>query len=156
MSDEIPDAVQSEIDRINQNTNLAIEQFKELRQENRELRKRIAELEELVNPDPATDYEDLTPEQKVRRVRKALLKDAMNNVGRASMTYSEVRALFDNNVSPSHAYNLMEKAANMEGFAYDRAGHQNQGQKRVRVEADEVKDESLIQSLNKATPSIPA
>jgi len=156
MSDDIPDAVQSELDRINQNAVTAIQNSTELREENERLRERVAELEEVVNPDPATEYEDLSKDQKVRRVRKALLRDALDASGRATMTYTEVRAVFDNNVSPGHAYNLMEQTAHMEGFAYDRAGSQNQGQKRVRVESDAVKDEALVQSVNKASQSVPA
>jgi len=153
-NDDIPDTVQSQLDRINRNAVTAIETAQELREENQRLRERLAELEEVVDPDPATEYETLSKDQKVRRVRKALLRDALNASGVASMTYSEVRAIFDNNVSPGHAYNLMEQAAHMEGFAYDRAGPQNQGQKRVRVEADSVKDNTLIQSVNKATQSV--
>jgi len=156
MSDDIPDAVQSELERINQNAVTAIETARELRKENDRLRERVAELEKVVDPDPTTEYKELTKEQKVRKVRKALLRDALDASGRASMKYTEVRAIFDNNVSPGHAYNLMEQTAHMEGFAYDRVGPQNQGQKRVRVETDAVKDETLFQSLNKATQSVPS
>jgi len=154
--DDIPEEIQYEINRINQNAVTAIKKAEKVEEENERLRERVAELEEVVDPDPATEYEKLSKDQKVRRVRKALLRDALNASGVASMTYSEVRAIFDNNVSPGHAYNLMEQAAHMEGFAYDRAGSQNQGQKRVRVESDAVKDEALVQSVNKATQSVSA
>lgn len=138
------------------NAAIAIEKNKELRDTIESLKDRIAELEEVVDPDPTTDYDQLTKAQKVRKLRKALLREAMNASGKAAMKYDEVRALFDMNVSPGHAYNLMEAAAKMEGFRYDKEGYQNQGQKRVAVEIDAVNDETLVHSVKKATESIPA
>lgn len=116
-----------------------------------DMNERINELESIVDPDPTTNQRNLTMEQKVRRLRKALLRDARNNNGKSSMKYDEVRAIFDMQVSPGHAYNLMERAAKMDGFVYDQTGPNNNGQKRIRCKSDGVNDESLIQSVNKAT-----
>jgi len=121
-----------------------------------ELEDRVAELEELVDPDPGNaDYEQLTKEQKVFRVRKHLLKLAHNTNGRASMKYKEVMALFNGHPSPGHCYNLMERAGERDGYVYDKAGG-GQGEKRIRVKSEEVNDETLIQSVNKETKSIHA
>lgn len=114
-----------------------------------DLENRVSELEEVVDPDPGNvDYEQLTKEQKVFRVRKHLLKRATNTDGKASMKYKEIMALFDGHPSPGHCYNLMERAGEMEGYAYDEAGG-GKGEKRIRVKSDDVNDETLIQSVNK-------
>ncbi len=143
--------------------NLLLEDFLELeeevsalREENERLRERVNELDSVVDPDPSAEYDDLTKEQKVRKLRKALLREAMTGTGQAAMQYDEVRALFNMNVSPGHAYNLMEAAGEMDGFGYDTSGGQNQGQKRVTCDAGVVNDESLIHSVNKAVESNPA
>lgn len=132
------------------------QEVRTLREENERLRQRLNEIDSVVNPDPTTDYDALTKEQKVRKVRTALLREAMTGTGRAAMQYDEVRALFNMNVSPGHAYNLMEAAGEMDGFGYDTSGGQNQGQKRVTCDADAVNDESLVHSVNKAVESNPA
>lgn len=150
------DGIERDLERIDDNITGLYSMVSKLREENEILRNRISELEEVVDPDPTTDYDQLTKAQKVRKLRKALLREAMNASGKASMKYDEVRALFDMNVSPGHAYNLMEAAAKMDGFRYDKEGYQNQGQKRVAVEIDAVNDETLIQSVNNGSPSLPA
>jgi len=120
----------------------------ELEDENRQLRERVAELEELVDPDPGNvAYEQLTKSQKIHRVRKALLETATRSNGVASMKYKEVMALFNNRPSPGHAYDLMEAAAEIDGYAYDAAG-QGRGDKRVRVNADDVNDDRLFHAVN--------
>lgn len=115
-----------------------------------EYEERISELEELVNPDPAdTDYEQLTKAQKVYKVRQHLIQDAARSNGVSRMTYREVKALFNGHPSPGHCYDLMEQAAEIDGYVYDQAG--GDGQKRVRVTLDAVKDDTLIHAANKAT-----
>lgn len=130
-------------------------QLVRLREENQELKDRVAELEDLVDPDPgATDYHSLTKEQKVRRIRKTLVENAMATSGTDSMMYKSVMTLFDGHPSAGHCYNLMERAAELEGFQYDQAG--GSGQKRVRVNVTDVKDEALLHSVNKADGSVTA
>ena len=120
----------------------------ELEDENRQLRERVAELEELVDPDPGNvEYGQLTKAQKVHRVRKALLEAATRSNGVASMKYKEVMALFNNKPSPGHAYDLMEAAAELDGYAYDAAGG-GRGDKRVRVDAEAVNDDRLFHAVN--------
>jgi len=114
-----------------------------------ELEAEVAELKELVDPDPGNvAYQQLTKSQKVHRVRKALLEAATRQGGTASMKYKEVMALFNNKPSPGHAYDLMEAAAvGMEGYTYDAAG-QGRGDKRIRVDADAVNDDRLFHAVN--------
>jgi len=126
-----------------------------LREENERLRDRVAELEELVDPDPGgTAYEQLTREQKIHRVRVALLEQA--TAGNAPvMKYTDVQWLFDGRPSPGHAYDLMELAAEAEGYVYETGGH-GDGQKRIRVEPDAVNDERVIHAANKGMDEVGA
>jgi hypothetical protein len=111
------------------------------------LESRVAELEELVDPDPGgKDYDQLTKDQKVNRVRTALLEQAEDRNGKAKMNYKEVMWLFDGHPSPGHAYDLMERAGDLDGFTYDSAG--GDGEKRVRVDAGAVNDDALIHAVN--------
>ena len=118
-----------------------------------DLEKRVAELEELVDPDPGgVAYEQLTSDQKVHRIRVALLEQA--SAGNApTMKYDDVRWLFDGKPSAGHAYDLMERAANADGYVYETGGH-GDGQKRIRVEPDAVNDERIVHAVNNGTAEI--
>ena len=120
-----------------------------------QLEDRVAELEQLVDPDPGTTaYEQLTREQKVHRVRVALLEQA--TAGKSPvMKYDDVRWLFDGKPSAGHAYTLMELAAEADGYAYETGGH-GKGQKRIRVEPDAVNDERVIHAANNGDSALPA
>lgn len=130
-------------------------QLEYLREENDTLRERVAELEELVDPDPGgTAYEQLTRDQKIHRVRVALLEQA--TAGNAPvMKYTDVQWLFDGRPSPGHAYDLMELAADADGYVYETGGH-GDGQKRIRVEPDAVNDERVIHAANKGSDGVGA
>ena len=118
-----------------------------------ELEERVAELEELVDPDPGgVAYEQLTSDQKVHRIRVALLEQA--TAGNApTMKYDDVRWLFDGKPSAGHAYDLMERAANADGYVYETGGH-GDGQKRIRVEPEAVNDERIVHAVNNDTAEI--
>ena len=119
------------------------------------LEERVAELEELVDPDPGgVAYEQLTSDQKVHRIRVALLEQA--SAGNApTMKYDDVRWLFDGKPSAGHAYDLMERAANADGYVYETGGH-GDGQKRIRVEPDAVNDERIVHAVNNGAAEIGA
>ena len=118
-----------------------------------ELEERVAELEELVDPDPGgVTYEQLTSDQKVHRIRVALLEQA--TAGNApTMKYDDVRWLFDGKPSAGHAYDLMERAANADGYVYETGGH-GDGQKRIRVEPEAVNDERIVHAVNNASDAV--
>lgn len=120
-----------------------------------ELEDRVAELEELVDPDPGgTAYDQLTKDQKVHRLRKTLAENAATGVGHA-MKYREVMMLFDGHPSAGHCYDLMESAATLDGFVYDKAGG-GKGEKRIKVILDDVNDKTLVHAVNNATQGNPA
>lgn len=120
-----------------------------------DLESRVAELEQLVDPDPGTTaYEQLTRDQKVHRVRVALLEQAIAGTS-AVMKYDDVRWLFDGKPSAGHAYTLMELAAEADGYTYEQGGH-GKGQKRIRVEPDAVNDERVIHAANNGSETVPA
>lgn len=120
-----------------------------LEEENEQLRERVAELEEIVTPDPnSVEYDQLTRPQKVHRIRKKLVEQAARrHNGRSSMDYKEVTWLFDGHPSPGHAYTLMELAGELDGFEFDPDSGENQ---RVLANLDAVNDETLFHAANKA------
>lgn len=119
------------------------------------LEDRVAELEELVDPDPGgTAYEQLTRDQKIHRVRVALLEQAAAGK-HPTMSYDDVQWLFDGKPSPGHAYDLMELAAEADGYAYETGGYGN-GKKRIRVDPDAVNDERVIHAANKGSDAVGA
>lgn len=136
------DVLNDVIDRLEKET-------ADLERENAELRRQVAELKAQVDPDPGSkEYADLSRAEKVRRVREQLVDVAeTNHNGKASMKYKEIMMLFGGNPSPGHCYDLMERAGELDGFGYDTNG---EGQKRIRVDVDAVKDESLFHTANKA------
>lgn len=120
-----------------------------------ELEDRVAELEELVDPDPGSvAYEQLTSDQKVHRIRVALLEQATAG-NTPTMTYDDVRWLFNGKPSAGHAYDLMERAATADGYTYETGGHGN-GQKRIRVEPDAVNDERIVHAVNNDAATVGA
>ena len=151
MSDELV----ARLDALEAWQDAAVTKMKRLGEENERLRDRVAELEELVDPDPGgVAYEQLTSDQKVHRIRVALLEQA--TAGKApTMKYDDVRWLFDGKPSAGHAYDLMERVANADGYVYETGGH-GDGQKRIRVEPDAVNDERIVHAVNNGTAEIGA
>lgn len=145
MSDDMEKRVQI----LEQRLDSMYEWVEELERSNSELTRQVDELHELVNPDPGSvEYDQLTKAQKVRRIRETLVDNAGKR-GVSQLKYKEVMMLFDGHPSPGHCYDLMERAAEAEGFAYDKAG-QGDGDKRVRVKTDDVNDETLFHAANNA------
>lgn len=124
----------------------AIDRVENLETENEQLKERVAELEGNVNPDPTNkEYDDLTRDEKVRKVRETLLSEAQQRRnGKAKMDYKGVLLLFDNRPSAGHVYQLMEIAAEEEGFDYVDADG-----KAIRVNSNAVKDDGLFHAVNK-------
>lgn len=114
------------------------------------LEQQLADIQEVIDPDPgATAYEMLTRPQKVHHIRKKLVEMADRQGGKAQLKYRDVKMLFDGYPSAGHCYDLMERAAELEGFAYDETG--GTGEKRIRANLDAVNDETYFHGVNKAT-----
>lgn len=150
MTGDDTNTVDDELDRINTLAVRALERLHDVEDQLEDAQRRLAELEEVVDPDPgSTEYANLTKAQKVFRVRKVLLRMALSSNGRSKMHYDEVRALFDGHASPGHCYDLMERAGEMEGYGYDESGVGGDGQKRVRCDASRVTDQAVIRRAKK-------
>jgi len=145
------EAVKNHVEALNRKLNSAVDRIQDLERENAELRRQVSELQSQVDPDPGSkEYADLSRAEKVRQVRERLVSVAdSNHGGRAQMKYKDVMWLFDGHPSAGHCYDLMERAGELDGFAYDAAGG-GKGGKRIRVDLDAVKDESLFHAVNKA------
>lgn len=126
------------------------ERVDELKAENDDLRDRLTDLEEIIDPNPASrDYQELTREQKVHRIRRALIEQAASSQnGKAAMEYDDVVWLFDGNPSPGHAYDLMGLAGELDGFEFVDPEGRN---KQVRADLAAVNDEALIHAANKTS-----
>lgn len=112
-----------------------------------ELNDRVARIEAVVNASPENiAYQTLTRDRKVHIVRSKLVEIALNTNGSAALDYNEVTKLFDGHPSPGHAYDLMEWAADLEGFDYDK---NPDGNDRVIVRTDAVNDLAMFRTANK-------
>jgi len=143
------EAVKKHVEALNRKLNSAVDRIQDLERENNELRRQLAEVQSEVNPDPGSKaYSELTRDEKVHRVRRQLVDYAQSDhSGKASMKYREIKALFDGQPSPGHCYDLMRLAGELDGFTYDENGD---GNKRIRVDVEAVKDERCFHGANKA------
>jgi hypothetical protein len=123
------------------------EQIETLEAETADLRDRIATLEGHVTPDPATkEYDEKTRDERVREVRLTIARTASNNGGKAAMDYNDVLMLFNGHPSPGYAYKLLELAANLDGFDYEKREGAND---RLCVNMAAVNDEAVFHAVNK-------
>jgi len=119
----------------------AIERVDELEQE-------LAELQGAVDTDlHFREWKEMTKKDKVRRIQAELVESAQSSQnGKDSMDYQDIIWLFNNRPSAGHVYNLMEIAAEGDGFSYDEGEGQNN---RLLVDLNAVNTETVFQSLNK-------
>ena len=138
--------VENTLEATRQALQLLNDDVDELREENADLRERVAHLEGEVTPDPSSKpYNEKSRDEKVREVRIALGRKARQQGGKASMTYTDVLSLFGNHPSRGHSYKLMELAANLDGFEYDQHGGD---QIRLLVNLDTVNDDAVLHAVN--------
>ncbi|WP_224338236.1 hypothetical protein [Haloprofundus halobius] len=143
------DDLEARFEALNRARVAAFDWIDELEAENERLSTRLAELEQLVSPDPeSVAYEQLTRSQKVHRVRKKLVERAASRqTGKSQMEYKDVKWLFDGHPSPGHCYDLMRLAGKLEGFSYETSDDRSN---RVLVNLEGVNDETLIHAANNA------
>lgn len=156
MTDDTPTGKRgfdTETERLSYDLAQTRREVSELRETVEAQAERIAELEQVVSPNPgASDYEDLTRGEKVFRLRKALVIKAAKNGGSAAMDYEAVRSAFDYHPSVGHAYDLMAYAGQADGFTYK----DRRGGKRLIAETDGVNDDTLVHAVNKTLAEGPA
>lgn len=142
------DDIRALVDALQRKLTYHGDRLDELEAENERLRDRVAELEQYVDPDPGHgSYDSLSKERKVFKVRKSLTQKAMDAAnGRAALGYKDVYWLFDGHPSYAHCYDLMERAAELDGFEYDTSdGSSN----RLLVNLDAVNDEAVFHAAKK-------
>jgi len=146
------DELQAHDRRIGENAGAVAE----LRQTVRELTERVEQLEQVVDSGMgAVEYQQMTRKDKVRQIRAYLYDEAQASATKAaSMTYKEVRTLFDGRPSAGTAYNLMEAAATIDGFEYERFDGDRTN--RLKIAADEINEDAAFQVLNNRAASNPA
>ena len=153
--------LQARVEALHRKSSALREDVWQLEEENERLRERVADLEELVDPDPgATEYEDLSKPRRVYRLRKALVEQAASAAtGKAAMTYNDVKWLFDGLPSDGYCYELMKRAAGwdpdtqtatFDGFGYGRPSGDG-GDLRVTANIGAVNDETLLHAVNNAS-----
>lgn len=114
-----------------------------------DLEAETAELQGAVDTDlHFREWKEMTKKDKVRRIQAELVESAQETQnGKDSMDYQDVIWLFNNRPSAGHVYNLMEVAAEGEGFTYEQAG--NGQNNRLLVDLNAVKTDAVFQRLNK-------
>jgi len=140
--EEIEALVEALRRKINHNN----EQIDELKETVGNLEDEVSVLRQATDTEPGSiEYERMSKTEKVREVRLAVLRRAEQNGGKAQMNYSEVRAVFNEQPSDGHVYNLMRAAGAIDGFIYT---ERNDGKKVIRGHKDGVNENGLIQSVN--------
>lgn len=148
---------QKEIERLSRTIAQQNKRISELEEENEELRNKIGELERIVDPNPGSvEYNQLTKDQKVNRIRCKLVKLAENNAGRAALNYKEVKRLFNMHPSNGHAYTLMEAAGTLPGFTYQEPTESSSGEYRITVKTSSVNDIERFHAANNEKLETPA
>lgn len=147
MSDTLEE-LEARVDALGRARMNLTERIEDLERENEELRERVATLESVVDTDPdSIAYDALTKDRKVHRIRSKLVEIADNTDGSAAMHYDDVINEFGGRPSPGHAYDLMDAAANLDGFAIDEGP---KGKKRISVKTEYVNDLAVFRAANKA------
>jgi len=139
------ETLERRVDDLNNYFATAMQRIRDLEAENERLRDRVAELEAT---QPDTDGYPDDRDTRIGMVRSHLIERARNQHGKAAIDYKDVKyGVFQGEPSPGHCYDLMERAADMDGFAYDRPSGEG-GQKRVRVNLDGVNDLDRFHAVN--------
>ena len=144
-----------ELDRLNSNINGVISKISELNNRVEELEETVDDLQDTVTilenvVDVDLDrksYEELTREDKAREIQTALIKEAeSSSTGKAAMNFREVRLLFNGRPSTGHCYDLMDLAAQEQGFDYQE--RDADGNNRIVVDLEDVKESLLVHAVN--------
>ncbi|WP_330633698.1 hypothetical protein [Halocatena halophila] len=121
--------------------------IEELREQNEALQEQVAMLKGRVTPDPATkDYDELTRDERVHRVRTSCVRKASKNGGRAAIDYNDVMTLLGHHPSTGYAYKLLKLAGELAGFTYEK--RERGKNDRLCVDLNAVTDETVLHAVN--------
>lgn len=115
--------------------NRAVEQVNDLAERLDDVESKLAELDARAPTPSQKDYQSLGRNEKVTILRQKLTELAENTNGKAAMNYNDVIQAFDGHPSAGHAYDLMEAAAEADGYHY---GENRGGEKRLAVNLDKT------------------
>lgn len=126
MSDEMPDITAEDALDVAQRALKKANRVDELEERVRELEEETAALNlRLSELDEERDYTELSRDDKIGIVREELFRRATEGRGR-TMDYTDVRdAVFDGEPSPAHCYDLMNWAADADGFEFRESDKKN-------------------------------
>lgn len=113
----------------------AIEIIASMHQTIETLEARVELLEEKLPDADHRDYEQLDRYDKATIIRSQMREVAQNTNGKAAMQYKDIERHFDGKPSAGHCYDIMETAANGDGF---QLGENNDGEKRLTFNESRV------------------
>lgn len=97
--------------------------------------------------DEDRDYDQLTRDDKVGKVREYGFRRAVDGHGRTQLDYNDIKwSVFHGEPSPSHCYTLMELAASARGFEHC---DPSEGNEHLAVDADQAKRGAAFYSAKK-------
>lgn len=108
----------------------------------------IAEIKDAVPTDlEALTYEQMDKHQRVSKLRRHLLKEARSSDnGKTSVNYKQVKWFFENKPSDGYCYELMEIAADDDGFSYNKFDDDRSN--RLEVDPSSVKTSGSFHTVN--------
>lgn len=113
----------------------AIENIDELGQRIDDLEADIQSVEERVAEPGQMEYTQMGKAEKATVVRSKLKREAEATSGRSAAEYKDIIRMFDGQPSAGHAYNLMDAAAQVDGYA---VGKSPDGTKRLTCTLEAV------------------
>jgi hypothetical protein len=124
------------------------EELEELRSAHQDAVEQLTKHElRLSEQDEDRDYDTLDRDTKIGMVREHAFDRAVDSGGRTTIDYNDVKwSVFDGEPGAAHCYNLMEWAAEAEGF---RVRDPENGNRHLAVDADRAKSSRSVFSQKK-------
>lgn len=114
---------------------MGLENLEEMTARMEQLEAKTDALEERAPEPSKKQYEDMDRSDKATVVQSKLRKEAESTTGAAKAGYKDIIRMFDGHPSPGHAYDIMETAAEGEGF---NQGTDPEGTKRLTFNKQRV------------------
>jgi hypothetical protein len=136
-NDDTGNVIRDDIDRMAQERARDRARISELEQIVENLQAQIEVLQERAPSLEQQQYDRMDREDKATVVRSKLKQEADATNGTAAVAYKDVVRMFDGQPSAGHAYDIMDTAAQKEGFDI---GIDPQGKKRLTHKTGRVND----------------